>query len=112
MGRNKNTFNNQSNDSLDIFAAKLTYIGSSISTLGDGIQTIAAGLALEALQNSKNDISNDQAKQNANMKEQIDYLISKLQQIKKFFKYLLLQTLRILICLCLFYFSRRVIQTL
>ncbi len=47
MDRNKNTFNNQSNDSLDIFAAKLTYIGSSISTLGDGIQTIAAGLALE-----------------------------------------------------------------
>ncbi|MGE8036241.1 translation initiation factor 2 [Lysinibacillus sp. KCTC 33748] len=86
MDRNKNTFKNQSTDSLDIFAAKLTYIGSSISTLGDGIQAVAAGLALEALQNSKNDNSNDQAKQNANMKEQIDYLISELQQIKKILK--------------------------
>ncbi len=32
------------------------------------------------------DNSNDQAKQNANMKEQIDYLISELQQIKKILK--------------------------
>ncbi|MFC9540142.1 translation initiation factor 2 [Lysinibacillus sp. NPDC056959] len=83
---NKNTFKNQSTDSLDIFAAKLTYIGASISTLGDGIQAVAAGLALEALQNSKNDNTNDQVKQSANMKEQIDYLISELQQIKKILK--------------------------
>lgn len=45
MDRNRDKNKNQSNDSLDIYAAKLTYIGTSLSTLGDGIQTIAAGLA-------------------------------------------------------------------
>ena len=53
MDRNRNKNKNQSTDSLNIYAAKLTYIGTSLSTLGDGIQTIAAGLALEALLNSK-----------------------------------------------------------
>ena len=52
MGRNNKQ--NQDNDSMDIYIAKLAYIGTAISTLGDGIQTIAAGLALESLQNAKN----------------------------------------------------------
>ncbi|MGE7926831.1 translation initiation factor 2 [Lysinibacillus xylanilyticus] len=84
MDRNREK--NQSTDSLDIYAAKLTYIGTSLSTLGDGIQTIAAGLALEALLNSKKEISNDQAKQNIKMKQQIDQLISELLQIKRFLR--------------------------
>ncbi|MCY9549481.1 translation initiation factor 2 [Lysinibacillus xylanilyticus] len=86
MDRNRDKNKNQSTDSLDIYAAKLTYIGTSLSTLGDGIQTIAAGLALEALLNSKKENSNDQAKQNTKMKQQIDQLISELQQIKRFLR--------------------------
>ncbi|MGE7909596.1 translation initiation factor 2 [Lysinibacillus xylanilyticus] len=84
--RDKYRNKNQSTDSLDIYAAKLTYIGTSLSTLGDGIQTIAAGLALEALLNAKKENSNDQAKQNTKMKQQIDHLISELEQIKRILK--------------------------
>jgi len=88
MQRNENN-SNQPTDSLEIYAAKLAYIGTSISTLGDGIQTIAAGLALQALQKSNNNNSqnnNDQAKQAENMQKQIDYLISELKQIKRSLK--------------------------
>lgn len=85
MGRNNKQ--NQNNDSMDIYIAKLAYIGTAISTLGDGIQTIAAGLALEALQNAKNDSSptnnGDQTAKVDNMQKQIDYLIAELKQIKK-----------------------------
>ncbi|WP_241774644.1 MULTISPECIES: hypothetical protein [Lysinibacillus] len=45
--RNHNS--NFPTDSPEIYAAKLTYIGASISTLGDSLQAIAAGLALEVL---------------------------------------------------------------
>ncbi|HBT73852.1 MAG TPA: translation initiation factor 2 [Lysinibacillus sp.] len=88
MGRNNKQ--NQNNDSMDIYIAKLAYIGTAISTLGDGIQTIAAGLALEALQNAKNDSSptnnGDQTAKVDNMQKQIDYLIAELKQIKKMLK--------------------------
>ncbi|WP_249645692.1 MULTISPECIES: translation initiation factor 2 [unclassified Lysinibacillus] len=88
MGRNNKQ--NQNNDSMDIYIAKLAYIGTAISTLGDGIQTIAAGLALEALQNAKNDSSptnnGDQTAKVDNMQKRIDYLIAELKQIKKMLK--------------------------
>ncbi|QSB09384.1 translation initiation factor 2 [Lysinibacillus fusiformis] len=88
MGRNNKQ--NQDNDSMDIYIAKLAYIGTAISTLGDGIQTIAAGLALESLQNAKNDSSptnnGDQTAKVDNMQMQIDYLIAELKQIKKMLK--------------------------
>ena len=88
MGRNNKQ--NQNNDSMDIYIAKLAYIGTAISTLGDGIQTIAAGLALEALQNANNDSSptnnGDQTAKVDNMQKQIDYLIAELKQIKKMLK--------------------------
>lgn len=84
--RDKNKNNIQSTDSLEIYATKLTYIGTSLSTLGDGNQTIATGLALDALLNSKKENSNDQAKQNTKMKQQIDQLISEVEQIKRFLR--------------------------
>lgn len=92
MGRNNKP--NQGNESIEIYAAKLSYIGTAISTLGDGLQTIAAGLALEALQNANNDSSQtnngngngNQTVKIDNMQKQIDYLIAELKQIKKMFK--------------------------
>lgn len=92
MGRNNKQ--NQGNESIEIYAAKLSYIGTAISTLGDGLQTIAAGLALEALQNANNDSSqNNNGNGNSNqtvkidnMQKQIDYLITELKQIKKMLK--------------------------
>ncbi|WP_421052341.1 translation initiation factor 2 [Lysinibacillus capsici] len=90
MGRNNKP--SQGNESIEIYAAKLSYIGTAISTLGDGLQTIAAGLALEALQNANNDSSqtnNGNGHQTVkidNMQKQIDYLIAELKHIKKMFK--------------------------
>jgi len=91
MGRNNKP--SQNNDSLEIYAAKLAYIGAAISTLGDGIQTIAAGLALEVLQNANNDSSQSNSNgdgqssvQIDNMQKQIDYLIGELKHIKKMLK--------------------------
>lgn len=86
---NSNGNSSQSNDSLEIYAAKLSYIGAAISTLGDGIQTIGAGLALEALRNSNTQNSQNDAKQSLqkdNMQKQIDHLIYELKQIKKIIK--------------------------
>ena len=90
MGRNNKP--TQGNESIEIYAAKLSYIGTAISTLGDGLQTIAAGLALEALQNANNDSSQtnngngNQTVKIDNMQKQIDYLIAELKQIKKMLK--------------------------
>ncbi|WP_155591073.1 translation initiation factor 2 [Lysinibacillus cavernae] len=91
MGRNNKP--NQSNDSIEIYAAKLSYIGTAISTLGDGLQTIAAGLALEALVNANNDSSQNNngddiqtVKKMDQMQKQIDYLIAELKHIRKMLK--------------------------
>lgn len=90
MGRNNKP--DQNNDSLEIYAAKLSYIGTAISTLGDGLQTIAAGLALEALVNANKDSSQNNngdsqsTVQIDNMQKQIDYLIGELKHIKKMLK--------------------------
>ena len=85
MDNNKNNIN-QSPDSREIYAAKLAFIGASISTLGDGLQAIAAGISLELLEKSYNGSSqsqNDQSKQSEKTQKQIDYLINELKQIKK-----------------------------
>ena len=85
MSDNKNK-TNQTSDSRDVLIAKLAFIGASISTLGDGLQAVAAGLALEELQKANNQSSqnqNDQSKQTEGMQKQIDYLINELKQIKK-----------------------------
>ncbi|MGE7917112.1 hypothetical protein [Lysinibacillus xylanilyticus] len=56
-------------------SALLAVIGAAISTLGDAISTIAAGLALEEQQNNSNDIER--------LQKQIDELSNGIRQIKK-----------------------------
>ncbi len=88
MDNNKKNCN-QSTESQELFIAQLTYIGAAISTLGDGIQTIAAALALDALKNEKNqssESSTDQSQKTESMQEQIDYIIAELKQMKEFLK--------------------------
>ena len=73
-------------ESQDIMIARLAFIGASITTLGDGIATIAAALALEALEKSStedNQNANKPSQQAESMQKQIDYIISELKQIKK-----------------------------
>lgn len=76
----------QSSESIDIRIARLAFIGASISTLGDGLQALAAGLALESLQRSKNQTTpnqDEQTNQTDSMQDQIDYIINELNQFKK-----------------------------
>lgn len=57
LGKDKNQNQNQLNqspDSLDLYVAKLAFIGASIATLGDGLTAVAAGIALEALEKKNN----------------------------------------------------------
>ena len=79
----------QSSDSQDIQIARLAFIGASIVTLGDAISAVAAGLALESLEKSKNQDSqkNDSPPhQSKDMQKQLDYLINELRQIKRMMK--------------------------
>ena len=79
----------QSSDSMNIQIARLAFIGASIVTLGDGISAIAAGLALEALEKSNNQESQNtdtQLAQSKDIQKQMDYLINELKHIKRMMK--------------------------
>lgn len=54
-------------------------IGSAITTLGDAIATIAAGLALDEELNDSNNMNNDIER----LQKQIDELNNEIKQIKK-----------------------------
>lgn len=76
-------------DELGIYAARLGYIGSCISTLGGGLSTIAAGIALQALVEASDEgfegfkSQSDPDKESEIMQNQIDYLIDELKHMKK-----------------------------
>ena len=90
---NKNNKFNPTSASFDLQIARLVYIGSTISTLGGGLQTLAAALTLNALekanaQNFQNPQSfQSQSKQPnqdpEDLKLQIDSIIKELKEIKK-----------------------------
>lgn len=86
VNNNKSQLNGTS-DEIDIQIAKLAFIGASLTTLGDGLTAIAAGLALEALVKKTNNQSsqsqNKQLKQIQATQRQLDYLITELNQFKK-----------------------------
>lgn len=90
---NKNNYQNEfNNESPDIFAARLALIGSILTTLGDGLTTVASSIVLQQLlennnsqqnqnsntQNSKNQI--DQSKQLERLQKQVDYLTRKMEK--------------------------------
>lgn len=86
---NKNNYQNEfNNESPDIVAARLALIGTILTTLGDGLTTIASGIVLQQLlennnsqqnsQNSKNQI--DQSKQLERLQKQVDYLTRKMEK--------------------------------
>jgi type 1 fimbria pilin len=83
---NKNTQNDQSTGTQEIDAAKLALIGAALATLGDALQTISAGLALEVLENQKNQTMPDQTDQlkkiEDRMQKQIDHLTNELSKLK------------------------------
>ena len=83
---NNGNKSNQPSDSADIQIARLAFIAATITTLGDGLAALAAGLALQELEKSNNQSTQpqyDQSKQMDSTQKQIDYLIKELKQIKK-----------------------------
>lgn len=73
----------------DIQIARLSFIGATIATLGDGLSAIAAGLALNALENpdgASTQSMDAQFMQSQDVQKQIDYLIHELKQIKRMMK--------------------------
>lgn len=62
----------------DSQSAKLAVIAGAISTLGDGLATVAAILAIEEARQEQS-VSGD----SKNMQKQIDYLSSEMEELKK-----------------------------
>lgn len=59
-------------------AAKLAVIAGVITTLGDGLATVAALLAIEEAQQEQTNSG-----ENKNMQKQLDYLSSEMEELKK-----------------------------
>lgn len=71
---------------MDIYIAKIAFIGAAIATLGDGLSALAAGMALQQLQNptnQSNGIPFEQSKQVESLQQQIDQLIVELKHVKR-----------------------------
>lgn len=82
MNQNKSEYKS----SIEIQAAKLAFIGASITTLGDGITAIAAGITLELLENPTDKRSQNLTNQLETTHKQIDFFINELIQIRKTFR--------------------------
>ncbi|MCM3359790.1 hypothetical protein MKX96_12460 [Psychrobacillus sp. FSL W7-1493] len=54
-----NEQNNQNQVPVDVLVAKLALFGATLTTKGDGIAALAAGIALQELEKSKSQNSTD-----------------------------------------------------
>jgi len=77
--RKKNSETTQDNNSGGQ-AATLAIIAGLITTLGDGLATVTAALALQEAQQNSNNGDSQQIKQ---MQQQIDYLTKEVKKLKK-----------------------------
>lgn len=76
------------NDDLEIFAAKLAVVGSTLSSIGDALSTFSAILQLILISNEKsadeqNDDQTIDPKQIEEMQQEIKLLKKELQLLKK-----------------------------
>ncbi|MGN7476357.1 hypothetical protein ACTHOQ_00775 [Solibacillus silvestris] len=73
-----------SEPSLELIAARLAYAGATITTLGDILSTISAGIALKLVEQENRQASNTYSKEDfKHMQKEMDHLIRELQRIKK-----------------------------
>ena len=85
----KNVNNNQMGQNTgtpEIYAAKLAFVGAALSTLGDGLSAIAAGITLQELENPNNQNSQDQLDQSNQlelMQKQIEQLTRKIESMER-----------------------------
>lgn len=76
----------QSSESREIYAAQLALFGAMLSTLGDGISTAAAAIALNELENASNQNSQSQLKQSKQIEQmqiQIDHLTREMTKMNR-----------------------------
>ncbi|REE91555.1 hypothetical protein A8990_10462 [Paenibacillus taihuensis] len=69
----------------EIQIAKIEFLAASIVAIGDGLSVIAAGLALEALENTIDQMPQNQSnrsKQLSSIQHSLDYYINELIQIR------------------------------
>ncbi|MFC4024701.1 multidrug ABC transporter ATPase [Oceanobacillus longus] len=80
---NSNSNNRDANSSSnnEITVAKLAVLGGLLATIGDGISTLAAVLALEELQQTQNN-SNNNNDRISELEKQIKYLTKEINQQK------------------------------
>ena len=91
--KNGNDYKMEENpESPEIYAAKLSLVGTTLSTLGDALQTIAAGITLQELEKTNNQNSqdsqdsqnqSDQSNKLENMQRQIDQLTRKIERMDR-----------------------------
>lgn len=70
----------------EIQIAKIEFIAASITAIGDGLSVVAAGLALDALENPIDQMSqnpSNRSKQLDSIHQNLDYYINELIQIRK-----------------------------
>ena len=77
--RKKNGETTQDNNQVGQ-AATLAVIAGLITTLGDGLATVAAALALQEAQQNSNNGDSQQIQQ---MQQQIDYLTKEVKRLKR-----------------------------
>ncbi|MGO4372384.1 translation initiation factor 2 [Paenibacillus sp. 2TAB19] len=73
----------------EIQIARIAFIGASIATIGDGIAALAAGLALEVLENNYEQTSRsypNDPNQLINAQRNLDHYINELIQLRKSIK--------------------------
>ena len=85
--KNGNDYQMEENpESPEIYAAKLSLVGTTLSTLGDALQTIAAGITLQELEKTNNQNSQNQSDQSnklESMQKQIDQLTRKIERMDR-----------------------------
>ena len=64
-------------------AAALAVIAGLITTLGDGLSTVAAALAIQEAQQQGNNNSNNSAELQQ-MQQQLDYLMKEVKRLKRY----------------------------
>lgn len=89
MNHFDNTPPGENSTSPEIYAARIGFIGALLSTLGDGLQSVGAGIALQQLENSSSQDTqtqsdqSDQSDQIESMQKQIDQLTRKIEKMER-----------------------------
>ncbi|MDW0111507.1 translation initiation factor 2 [Sporosarcina aquimarina] len=86
MYDSNNTPQGQDTPSPEIFAARIGFFGALLSTLGDGLQSIGAGIVLKQLENPSSpdtQIQSDHTTQIESMQKQIDLLTKKIDEMDR-----------------------------